>query len=81
MDDGVDPVLRDRLRDQRLIADIADDKWHARRHRPVEAGREIVEHDHTLAGVEQRVDHVAADIAGAAGDQDRHEGPIFGRPE
>ena len=40
--------------------------------RPVEAGREIVEHDDPLAGVEQRMDHVAADIAGAAGDQDRH---------
>ena len=41
--------------------------------RPVEAGRQIVEHDDALAGVDQRVDHVAADIAGAAGDQDRHE--------
>ena len=37
-----------------------------------EAGRQIVEHDHALAGVDQRVHHVAADIAGAAGDQDRH---------
>ena len=62
------------LRDQRLIADVADDERHARRHRPVEAGGEVVEHDHALAGVDQRVDHVAADVAGAAGDQDRHAG-------
>ena len=57
---------------QRLIADVADHELGARRHRPVEAGGEIVEHDHALAGVDQRVDHVAADVAGAAGDQDRH---------
>jgi hypothetical protein len=42
------------------------------RHRPLEAGRQIVEHHHTLAGIDQRVNHVASDIAGPAGDQDRH---------
>ncbi len=62
------------LRDQRLIAGLADDERHAFGHRPVEAGREVVEHDHALAGIDQRVHHVAADIAGAAGDQDRHDG-------
>ena len=34
---------------------------------------EVVEHDHALARGEKRVDHMASDIAGAAGDQDRHE--------
>ena len=33
---------------------------------------EIVEHDDALAGVDERVNHVAADIPGAAGDQDGH---------
>ena len=33
---------------------------------------EIVDHDHAFAGVDQRVDHLAADVAGTAGDQDRH---------
>ena len=42
------------------------------RDRPAEAGREIVEDDDLLAGVEQLPDHVAADIAGAAGDQNAH---------
>ena len=63
---------RDQRGHARLIAAVADDERHARRHRPVEAGRQIVEHHHALAGIDQRVNHVAADIAGAAGDQDRH---------
>ena len=59
---------------QRLVAGLADHERHPLRHRPIESGREIVEHDHALAGIDQRVDHVASDIAGAAGDQDRHDG-------
>ena len=39
---------------------------------PVESSRKIVEHDDALAGRDERVDHMAADVAGAAGDQDRH---------
>ena len=35
--------------------------------RPFEAGRQIVEHDHPFAGLEEGVHHMAADIAGAAG--------------
>ena len=47
---------------------------------------EIVEHEHALAGVDQRVHHVTADIAGAAGDQNRHAvapcaKPCMTRPE
>ena len=37
-----------------------------------EAGRQVVEHDHALAGVDKFVHHVAADITGAAGHQDCH---------
>jgi hypothetical protein len=51
-------------------------------HGPAEAGRQIVEHHHRPAGIEQREHGMAADIAGAAGDQDgeglgvcRHEAP------
>ena len=48
------------------------------RHQEAKAGRQIVEHDHRLAGVDQLVHHVAADIAGPARDQDRHDPiPIF----
>jgi hypothetical protein len=37
-----------------------------------EAGREVVEHDAPLAGIDQRVHCMASDITGAAGDQHRH---------
>ena len=43
-------------------------------YRPIETGGKIVEHHGRLAGIEQRVNHVASDISGAAGDQDRHAG-------
>ena len=49
---------------------IALDEPRLGRDRPVEAGRQIVEHDDVLAGIDELPDHVAADIAGAAGDQD-----------
>ena len=72
MNHGVDAVLCDRPRHQCLIADVADQELCFRRHRPVESGREIVDHNHTLAGVDQRIDRLATNVAGAAGDQDRH---------
>ncbi len=78
MDDGVDLVLRDQSRHARLVAGPRDDKGRALRHRPVETGREIVEHHHALAGIDEGVDHVTADIAGAAGDEDRH---VLGPPK
>ena len=37
------------------------------------AGGEIVDHDDAFAGFRQRQNHVAADIAGAAGDEHGHE--------
>ena len=66
MDDGVDPVLRDQRRDARSISSFTDNKPHTLRNRPIEAGGEIVEHHHALAGIDERVNHVASDIAGAA---------------
>ena len=71
------PCSRISRADQRLVAGLADDERHALGDRPVEAGRQIVEHDHALAGIGELVDHVAADIAGAAGDQDCHVGQPY----
>jgi hypothetical protein len=48
------------------------DEGNAHGDRPLKSGRKIVEHDDALAGREERVEHVAADVAGAAGDQNRH---------
>ena len=73
MDDRLDAVLLDQRRHQRLVAGLALDERHALGDRPVEAGGQVVEHDDALARRDQRVDHVAADVAGAAGDQNRHE--------
>ena len=72
MNDGIDTVLGDGRGSQRLVAGLAHHQRNAFRHCPVEAGREIVEYHDGFAGIEQRVNHVAADIAGATGDQDRH---------
>src|SRR6202043_237047 len=77
MDDGVDAVLADQPPHQRLVAGLADDQRHALGDRPVEARRQIVEHDHALAGIGELVDHVAADIAGAARDQNCHVGQPY----
>jgi hypothetical protein len=46
---------------------------HLARHQEAKSGRQIVEHDHRLAGIDQLMHHVAADIAGPARDQDRHD--------
>ncbi len=73
MDDGVDAMASTAAGDQRLVADVALDETRPVRHRPAEPGRQIVEHHDLLAGVEQLEHHVAADIAGAAGDQNAHE--------
>jgi hypothetical protein len=72
MDNGVDLVLRDQRGHARLISDVADDERRALRYRPIETGRVVVEHHDALAGIDERMNHVASDIAGAAGDQDRH---------
>ena len=74
MDNGVDSVLRDQRGHARSISDVTDDERGALRYRPIETGREVVEHHDALAGIDERMDHVASDIAGAAGNQDRHAG-------
>ena len=42
------------------------------RDQEAESGRQIVEHDDRFARVDEFVHHVAADVAGAARDQNRH---------
>src|SRR5215471_21307597 len=74
MDNGVDPVLRDQRSHARLVTDVADDERRALRYCPIETACKVVEHHDALAGIDERMNHVASDIAGAAGDQDRHAG-------
>ena len=61
--------------DRAGVADVALDPLGARvqvvRPLAVGGGQQHVEHAHLVAGLEQRVDHVRADEAGAAGDEDR----------
>jgi len=72
VDDRFDIVLPDQRGDQRLVADIADDQLHPLGQRLGKSGREIVEHQHPLAGIDEIVHRMAADIARAARDQDGH---------
>ena len=57
------------------VADIADDRQHRLRQRGGKAGGEVVEHDDALAGIDQRMHGVAADIACASRDQYGHGFP------
>ena len=54
MDDRVDACSAMIAATSVCVADVADERAAPRRHGPVEAGRQIVEHDDLLAGVEQR---------------------------
>ena len=72
MDDRLDVVVLDQLGDQRLVADVADDRQHRRGQRGGKSGGQVVEHDDALAGIDQRVHGMASDIACAAGDQHGH---------
>ena len=77
MRDRVDPMLLDQRGDEIRVADVADDEPRRVRHSPVEPGRQIVEHDHALARIEETQRHVAADIARASGHQYGHKRPTF----
>jgi hypothetical protein len=72
MNDLADLVLGDEAGDQWLVAGVADDERHALGNGPVEAGGEIVQHHHALPRVSEGMDHVASDVSGAAGNEDRH---------
>jgi hypothetical protein len=63
----LDAVLAARARDQLAVSDVAFVKRHAAFDRRTVAARQIVYHDDRLAGLAQRLDHHASDVAGPAG--------------
>ena len=62
-------MLAQQATDQFAVADVADDQWGIE-HGLAKAGDQAVEHDDLLATFAQLQDDVAADVAGAAGDED-----------
>ena len=72
MDDGVDGIARQQPAHEVMVADIAFDELGFVRHRPAEPGRQIVENDDVLAGIEQLEHHMAADEASPTRDQNTH---------
>jgi len=72
MDDGVDRIAAEQPAHEGMIADIALDEFRLGRYRPAESGRQIVENEHVLAGIEQLEHHMAADEAGPARDEHTH---------
>jgi hypothetical protein len=79
MDHGADLFGREQRFDPRLVADVGLDKARAR-HCVAVPGRQIVQHYHAVAALEEQLHHVRADVAGAAGDQDVHRAPGGMRP-
>src|SRR5690606_26407319 len=67
--DGVDVVLAEQALEQRGVAGVPDHQA-AARDGLREAGAQVVGHHHVLARLAELADHVAADVAGTAGDQD-----------
>jgi hypothetical protein len=72
MRNSLDPVLFDQPGQQILVAHVADGERHAFGYGPAEPGREVIEHDHALAGIDELEHHVAADVTGSARDQHCH---------
>jgi hypothetical protein len=66
--DRVDVVLREDARHEVAITGVADDEL-AVRHRLAKAGGQVVERHDALAGRAELAHDVAADVAGAAGDE------------
>ena len=75
MQHPADRVLADGPAHQGVVFDGALDEDRAWVDGPAEAGDQIVDDDGGIAGVEQFKNRVAADIAGAARDQDGGLGP------
>ncbi len=77
VDNRFDVMLANEIGDQRLVASVADHEWRTLGHSPVVAGGKVIEHDDGFAGIEQLKNHVAADVAGSAGNEDRHGFDLF----
>ena len=70
MDDGVDAVLAHDRAHEILIPHVADDERRLGRHHPPKASRQIVENHNLFAGLDELENHMAADVAGPARNQD-----------
>ncbi len=79
MDDLGHPELADHALHEGLVVDVAHLQPRLGGHRPVEARGQAVDHHDLLAGIDEVPDHVAADIAGTAGNEDGHASPAFSR--
>ena len=77
MDDAVDAMRGDDIGDQALVGGIADEQRDTFRDEGRKTGREIVNDDDAFAGIDQRVNRMASNIAGTAGDEHGHD--IFPR--
>ena len=74
MEDGLDPLACEQLAERLGIGVRADVQAGACRDRGAMPGRQVVEHDHVMAGGQERVDRDGADVAGPAGHQDPRHG-------
>jgi len=72
MHDRLDAVLFEELVEQRPVARVSLDEFRAPCDRLPVASRQVVQHHHALAGLEQQLRSHAANIPGPAGYQYRH---------
>ncbi len=69
MYDRIDGVVGDKAAHERLVGNIALAEDDVIRHNPAEASAQVIQDDDFLTGITEVLDHVAADVAGAAGDE------------
>ncbi len=72
MDDGLDPMGHQGVVQARLLAQIADEEALGGNRCPMAGGQVVVDPDVVAAGQEQP-HRMAADVAGAACDENSHE--------
>ncbi len=73
MYDRGDRIVVQQTANEELVADLALVEMRAIGHQAPHSRREIVQHNHIEAALKRSEDHVAADIAGTAGDQNGHD--------
>jgi len=69
MHDGVDGMCAQRRCNQFLVGNIALNKWDVFGHCPAKSGDKIIDHHRLVAGILEREDGVATDIACTTGDE------------
>ena len=79
MNHRIDLVLEQQAAHQIVVANVAFDEFGLGGDRPAKPGRQIVENEDVLPGIEEFQHHMAADIAGAARDQYAHKRPHLRR--